>query len=566
MSTKANQKGAERNIVSVPLADIQPSAYNPRKNFDQPGLEELAESIRQQGVLQPIGLRPITESGRYEIIFGERRFRASLIAGQTEIPAIVMEVTDTEAEEMAITENLQRKDVTPMEEADAYRRLMDTGRHDVQSLAVQFGKSENYIRTRLKFSGLIPEIADLLERDELTVSSASEICRYGEELQRDLFKKHLKDNVFNSWRGLKASDLAVSIDRSYNNDLNRYGFDKTPCLSCGDNTSNMDIFGSDRCGKCSNRACLQEKNTSHLVDKAMKFVEENPGILICHHEYSYHGDVVRRLTDMGYEVEFPKGYPSAFPEMPAAPETEDYETEEEYDAAYAEYEEKLCKYDDACENIMERVRAGNAVLCVLIRYDEVSLCHMPKHDTEAAVNPPSPVEMLEIKDLRNKAIAHEKTVEDVRKSIVDADVSSPKFDADEEKMLYFFMLSSLRRSHYEDVGIEGSSSYHYLKDKEKLDIVSRLTPKTKALIRRDFMIEHFRNAGVNSAAANMLLEFAQKHMPSELADIRKVHEAVYERRHRSIEKRKEAIVAKERRAKEKELKKDKGQHPDGAAA
>lgn len=140
------------------MANVQPSNYNPRKNFDEASLAELSESIRQQGVLQPIGVRPIEEN-RFEIIFGERRYRAALMAGLEEIPAIVMEISDETAEEMAVTENLQRKDVTPIEEANAYQKLIDSGRHDVQSLAVQFGKNENYIRTRLKFVSLIPEIA-----------------------------------------------------------------------------------------------------------------------------------------------------------------------------------------------------------------------------------------------------------------------------------------------------------------------------------------------------------------------------------------------------------------------
>ena len=147
METMNIQSVAEKNIVSVVLADIQPSNYNPRKNFDVASLAELAESIRQQGVLQPIGVRPIAEN-RFEIIFGERRYRASLMAGLEEIPAIVLNVSDETAEEMAVTENLQRKDVTPIEEANAYQRLIESGRHDIQSLAMQFGKNETYIRTR----------------------------------------------------------------------------------------------------------------------------------------------------------------------------------------------------------------------------------------------------------------------------------------------------------------------------------------------------------------------------------------------------------------------------------
>ena len=136
------QSVVENNIVSVALMNIQPSSYNPRKHFDEVSLAELAESIRQQGVLQPIGVRPIADTDRFEIVFGERRYRAALMAELTEISAVILHVSDETAAEMAVTENLQRKDVTPIEEANAYQKLMESGRYDVQSLAEQFGYSK----------------------------------------------------------------------------------------------------------------------------------------------------------------------------------------------------------------------------------------------------------------------------------------------------------------------------------------------------------------------------------------------------------------------------------------
>ena len=142
METANIQSVVENNIVSVALMNIQPSSYNPRKHFDEVSLAELAESIRQQGVLQPIGVRPIADTDRFEIVFGERRYRAALMAELTEISAVILHVSDETAAEMAVTENLQRKDVTPIEEANAYQKLMESGRYDVQSLAEQFGKNE----------------------------------------------------------------------------------------------------------------------------------------------------------------------------------------------------------------------------------------------------------------------------------------------------------------------------------------------------------------------------------------------------------------------------------------
>ena len=272
METANIQSVVENNIVSVALMNIQPSSYNPRKHFDEVSLAELAESIRQQGVLQPIGVRPIADTDRFEIVFGERRYRAALMAELTEISAVILHVSDETAAEMAVTENLQRKDVTPIEEANAYQKLMESGRYDVQSLAEQFGKNENYIRTRLKFVSLIPEIAELLEKDEITISVASEICRYGTDIQKEVYYKHLKDSdsmLYDCWRGLKAAEVAKFIERDFTTDLSRYAFDKTLCASCPHNTNNMMLFCEGGSGNCANRSCLAEMNASYLVEKAV---------------------------------------------------------------------------------------------------------------------------------------------------------------------------------------------------------------------------------------------------------------------------------------------------------
>lgn len=373
-------QSAEKNITSVALANVQPSNYNPRKNFDEASLAELAESIRRQGILQPIGVRLI-EDNHFEIVFGERRYRASLMAGLEEIPAIVMEISDEAAEEMAIKENLQRQDVTPMEEANAYQKLMESGRYDVQALAAQFGKSENYIRTRLKFVSLIPEIALLLEQDELTVSVASAICRYSADIQQEVyekhFEKHLKEaNAYNSWRELKAAEVAKYIERNFTTDLSYYSFDKTLCLSCPHNTNNMMLFCEGGCGYCANRNCLAEMNTSYLTEEAVKFVEQYPTVSLCHQEYGYNKDVVERLIAMGYEVKQLKAYASAYPEMPVAPEKEEYDTAEEYEQAYKEYEQDFSDYAEKCRSIHDRSATGEINLYIRIEQKEIFLCYM----------------------------------------------------------------------------------------------------------------------------------------------------------------------------------------------
>lgn len=281
------------------------------------------------------------------------------MAGLEEISAILLNVSDETAAEMAVTENLQRKDVTPIEEANAYQKLIESGRYDVQSLAVQFGKNENYIRTRLKFVSLIPEIAELLEKDEITISVASEICRYGTDIQKEVYDKHLKADSYNSWRGLKAAEVAKFIEQDFTTDLSRYAFDKTLCASCPHNTNNMMLFCEGGCGNCANRSCLAEMNASYLVEKALQFVEQYPSVSLGYQDFNNNVVAVERLTAMGYEVEHLNTYATAYPETPVAPEKEEYDTIEEYEQAYKEYEQDFSNYmENAGQSMNESTRAN----------------------------------------------------------------------------------------------------------------------------------------------------------------------------------------------------------------
>ena len=537
-----NIQSAARNIVSVALANIQSSGYNPRKTFDETSLAELAESIRQQGVLQPVGVRPIEEN-RYEVIFGERRYRASLMAGLETIPAVIYEVTDEVAEEMAVTENLQRKDVTPIEEANAYQKLIESGRHDIKSLAVQFGKSEDYIRTRLKFTTLIPEIAALLEADEITISVASEICRYGEDIQKEVYEKHLKDNGYNSWRGMKAADVARRIEQDFTTDLNRYFFDKTLCKSCPHNTNNMMLFCEGVCGKCANRKCLEDMNASYLVEQAMQMLAEHPTASLGRHPYSTNEAAVSRLVELGYEVEnLPCRY-TLCPEQPEIPIAEDYETTEEYAEAQKDYEQEQTDYKAECEDILRKSEEGEISLYVIVGnkdlylgYVETAAMNAAEGESTVDTEQLTPLEKLEKQDKRNKEIALEKTVEDTKKRILEVD----------------------------------TTDVYYLSDKDKMNIIENLNGKAKAIIRRDFLIANFKDAFGSNAVATLLLGFAQKHMPDTLAEIRKGYDEVYEKRHQRIEEKKAVLMvqdkAKQEAGQQEEPQPEESHHAEDVAA
>ena len=422
--TTANQSAAERNITLVSVANIQPSNYNPRKRFDETGLDELAESIKQQGVLQPITVRPIADTDRYEIVFGERRYRASVIAGLEEVPAIISELSDEEAQEMAVTENLQRKDVTPTEEANAYKQFIDSGKHTVETLSVLFGKSENYIRTRLNFSTLIPELAELLDADVITISVASEICRYGEDVQREVYEKYLKEGIqhYSSWRGRKAKEIAELIEQKFTIDLERYYFDKTECASCRYNTNNLLLFNDGGCGQCSNRTCLAEMNAAFLKEKAIQIAQQQPDIILCRDPYCTNETTVERLIASGYDVETINSC-IAFPKNPIEPQIGDYDNSEDYEEALKDYEEEQADYMEICNEISQRCEAGEIALYAKIGQADITLCYVEKTAAQIAESDKATqtiavqIAELEKKDKRNKEIATENTVDDVKRVI-----------------------------------------------------------------------------------------------------------------------------------------------------
>lgn len=130
------------------------------------------------------------------------------------------------------------------------------------------------------------------------------------------------------------------------------------------------------------------------------------------------------------------------------------------------------------------------------------------------------MEKLEKQDERNKEIAREKTVEDTKKQILDVDMSESKFTQDEEKMIYFFLLSSLRKEHFEIFGIEEKEVYQHLTDEEKMDIIANLTAKQKAVIRRDFLIESFKGAYGSNAAATLLLDLPVSTCPTRSPELK----------------------------------------------
>ena len=168
----------ERVVVKkIPLAQIGANPDQPRKTFTDSELSDLAASIREKGVLQPILLRSVANKPyAYEIVAGERRFRASKLAGETEIPALIKTISNENAMEIALIENVQRENLNPIEEANAYKNLMECCDYEMPDLARLIGKSESYIRNMLRITALPESVQSLVQQGDLSASHARTIA------------------------------------------------------------------------------------------------------------------------------------------------------------------------------------------------------------------------------------------------------------------------------------------------------------------------------------------------------------------------------------------------------
>lgn len=165
--------GPERGGFQVPVEYLHPGRSQPRRRFEETQLESLAESVRVQGLLQPILVRPHPRKpGEYEIVAGERRWRAAQKAQLHEVPVLVRELTDGQALELALVENVQRQDLDPVEEAEGYRRLMEEFGHSQEALAKVIGKSRPHIANTLRLLNLPEAVKDLLRDGKLTAGHA----------------------------------------------------------------------------------------------------------------------------------------------------------------------------------------------------------------------------------------------------------------------------------------------------------------------------------------------------------------------------------------------------------
>src|SRR5579859_2329123 len=282
------------NVQEIPLGKISESKTNPRRQFDETKLAELADNIRQYGVLQAILVRPIGRDESFEVVAGTRRYRASKLAGRETIPATVRELTDTQCLELQLIENLQRSDVHELDEAQGYAALMQLqpDNYTVETIATKVGRSEAYVYARLRLLHLIPEARQAFYEGKLTVAHAFEMARLQPNDQQralqECFPNHrsaaaiLKDRKAEA---VTVRELRQWIEHEIHLDLTNAPFDPQDetllpsagaCARCPKRTgSNPLLFPEVRQKSiCTDRSCYHAK-VEALVQIRVKPLEES---------------------------------------------------------------------------------------------------------------------------------------------------------------------------------------------------------------------------------------------------------------------------------------------------
>lgn len=193
---------------SLSIDQLKPSPFQPRRKFSEDELNGLAESIRAKGVMQPLLVRSMSDGSiGYEIIAGERRWRAAQLAGIHELPVIVRELSDRETLEVALLENIQRENLSPLEEAEGYRRLIDEFGHTQQELADGLGKSRSHIANLLRLLGLPSQVRLMVENDQLSAGHARSLLNADDPLS-------LAETVVKRGLNVRQTEMMVRLQKS----------------------------------------------------------------------------------------------------------------------------------------------------------------------------------------------------------------------------------------------------------------------------------------------------------------------------------------------------------------
>jgi ParB/RepB/Spo0J family partition protein len=406
----SNKTTTAQDFQQLKAAQLFGSTLNPRKYFNEAALQELAESVSQKGIIQPMVARPV--GVKYEIVCGERRYRAGVIAKLKTFPVVIRELTDAEALELMITENLQRQDVHPMEEAQAMESMLTSGMTE-QDISIKLGKSLAYITQRLKFTNLIEQWQKLFYDKRLAYMDAFKVARLSPEQQLVLLEdKNLNGTTADEDEEFEddENDLAGQVTtadnsliefrhwdfNSFRYDLNEAKFDLTDkklikgagaCTTCPFNSAVATLLFPDMSGKsyCTKVKCFDEKEIISEEKQIKRLIEQGATVACGYSNNDRSKATIQRMREAGLTVLEYYGY-NALEKSNAVESFEDWCKSEQYDYAEMDEEEKTETDEDYkryCEDKAEELTEYEADALTAI---PVEFMFGNRHNTSGFVN------------------------------------------------------------------------------------------------------------------------------------------------------------------------------------
>lgn len=360
------------------LSSIIPDPNQPRHFFGEKDMQELTESIRTNGVLQPILVRTTADENKFMVVCGERRYRASLAIAASEenrntIPCTVRELTDAQALEIQIIENLQRKDIEPMEEAMAFKSLLDNNGFSYEDIAFRVAKSLKYVALRIKLNDLLPDFQEMLVLKCLNLADAYTLCKQSEIVQKNVLQYALNTANTKDWRtkeGFKCSHFGHIILKSETLlssakfDTSRGYEGSVSCIKCPFNTENNNLLFDEKEPTCTLKSCFENKTLIH-INEVLETAQNNDNILLVADFYDkpksdFHKEMLKIIegknvkfytTKLYDEIEIEVDNPGTFEEWKENTFIgEGDNAAEMYEAELAEYKQALEKYNQELAN------------------------------------------------------------------------------------------------------------------------------------------------------------------------------------------------------------------------
>ncbi|RFN58997.1 ParB/RepB/Spo0J family partition protein [Marixanthomonas ophiurae] len=451
------KKSSVLQIQNLPLGKIKPDLEQPRKTFNDDALQQLSESIEKHGVLQPITVRQL--NGHYIIVMGERRYRASKLAGKKTVPCIVRSYENNDVLEVQIIENLQRQDVEPTEEAEAIAYLSE--KYSPTEIAKRLGRTDNFIRQRLKLAGLIDGFKHYVRNGEMTISLGVGVALFEPEEQQMMLETMGENfNAHQINRMIK--------DQTY--DLEKASFDVADkklvpkvgsCVECPFNAANQgNLFGEGKM-VCTKAACFETKKSKSFLNLIEKCKKEK--ILLIPEIRQYWADdesnqlVISKLEKNGLKVYLLDDVEII--EHPIEPTIEgikieyqhyDYSEDElkaELDEAMQNYKEALEKFNSAKE---DGFKNGIVFHPETYQHKEVFVKVIEKSETEnstyseplanrkmADCTPEEQIVKINEREIRKKQIENNKQFEDVVQMIRETKYIDTKKTLSTDEMVAF---------------------------------------------------------------------------------------------------------------------------------